>query len=897
MKKLAFCFALALSSSPAWAVDNSTTTYNGGTHNLGGTFSFPSPDGTNNTLQIIGGALVYNTQGILGDGSTANTNFALISGTGSTWSNASTVNSFFVGHFGSGNQLTVESGGELISVGSSFIGNNGHNNSVLVTGSGSKFTGGVLYLGNNGSLNTVTIHGGLMTLSGGVVMGNSAGAGNTLILTNGGRLINTSSFTASETSASTSNQTIIVTGTGSVLSNSGSLLFGRTGAGNTMEISSGGLVVNAIGYIGPTFASGSNNSVLLTGSGSVWSNTSSLIVGNASANNSLTVRDSATAYAADLQLGGATMADHNIVLITNAGKVFVSGNVTLSENHLSNSNNTLIVSGANSRLQSGGTLFVGRIGRENRLVVEDGGTVINGVGFLGATASSSSNNTALVTGPGSVWSNTSTLYVGNVSADNSLTVNDSGRVYAADVFLGQSSSSPGNTILVTNGGKLYISSAIIFGESSSSSSNNTLIVSGAGSVVTNGSNLLLGRASTGNRLIVENGGTLLSATGFIGPTTAPGSNNIAVVTGSGSVWSNTSYLYVGHVSPGNQLSITNGGKLYSPGAYVGTFATATDNAVRIHGAGSLWQSSATIYIGNNGTTLGAGNSITIQNGGTLEAPGLNAGASSVISNTGGVYQFATASPSISTNATGTITLHNGTISYRDVTAADINNADVAKITRTGDNTFQLKRATNVSVATYTFDSAANTFDPSVYQRLALAEGSRWQSTTLRIGSGGALIGNGTVASSSVTNLGTIAPGFSAGQLTFTGDLVLGSSSTLEMEIGGASTAAYDQLIVLGDVTLAGALDILMINSFSPTPGQTFTLIDNLGANLISGQFAGLTNNQFIDASVNGIDAYFRIQYNAGTGGNDLVLLATVPEPSALLLVFLAGVAALARRRR
>jgi hypothetical protein len=105
---------------------------------------------------------------------------------------------------------------------------------------------------------------------------------------------------------------------------------------------------------------------------------------------------------------------------------------------------------------------------------------------------------------------------------------------------------------------------------------------------------------------------------------------------------------------------------------------------------------------------------------------------------------------------------------------------------------------------------------------------------------------------------------------------------------------YDRLIVGGSVTVTGTLAVTSINAFSPTPGDTFTLIDNQGANPIFGQFDGLTNNAFIDASANGGNAFFRIQYDGGTG-NDLVLIATIPEPSTMLMMMVA-LGLLARRR-
>ena len=115
-----------------------------------------------------------------------------------------------------------------------------------------------------------------------------------------------------------------------------------------------------------------------------------------------------------------------------------------------------------------------------------------------------------------------------------------------------------------------------------------------------------------------------------------------------------------------------------------------------------------------------------------------------------------------------------------------------------------------------------------------------------------------------------------------------------MEIGGTGSAHYDQLIIDGNITVTGTLAIAMLNGFDPTPGDTFTLIDNLGANPIFGYFNGLTNNAFLDASGNGSDAYFTIHYDGGTG-NDLVLLATIPEPSLLALLSI-GALLLGRRR-
>ena len=81
-----------------------------------------------------------------------------------------------------------------------------------------------------------------------------------------------------------------------------------------------------------------------------------------------------------------------------------------------------------------------------------------------------------------------------------------------------------------------------------------------------------------NRLTVSNGGVLQARTGDVGliPTS---SNNVAVVTGSGSLWSNALELVLGFDSPGNQLVISNGGMVRNGVGYIGTSPSANNNLV------------------------------------------------------------------------------------------------------------------------------------------------------------------------------------------------------------------------------------------------------------------------------------------------------------------------------
>ncbi|MBE7500483.1 MAG: hypothetical protein HS113_09300 [Verrucomicrobiales bacterium] len=77
---------------------------------------------------------------------------------------------------------------------------------------------------------------------------------------------------------------------------------------------------------------------------------------------------------------------------------------------------------------------------------------------------------------------------------------------------------------------------------------------------------------------------------------------------------------------------------------------------------------------------------------------------------------------------------------------------------------------------------------------------------------------------SLRNAGTIAPGASAGLFTVVGSVVNEPGAVHQIEIGGATAAAHDRLQVFGSVTLAGRLEVSLLNGFTPTTNDTFTVL-------------------------------------------------------------------------
>jgi hypothetical protein len=111
--------------------------------------------------------------------------------------------------------------------------------------------------------------------------------------------------------------------------------------------------------------------------------------------------------------------------------------------------------------------------------------------------------------------------------------------------------------------------------------------------------------------------------------------------------------------------------------------------------------------------------------------------------------------------------------------------------------------------------------------------------------GGTLQGLGTIAAN-VINSGTVNPGSAPGILTLGPGVGYQQTSagTLALEIAGGSPGSqYDQLVVGGAASLAGRLQINLINGFAPKPGERFQVLTCLSQ---SGTFSSLDSTPIAD---------------------------------------------------
>ena len=347
-----------------------------------------------------------------------------------------------------------------------------------------------------------------------------------------------------------------------------------------------------------------------------------------------TINGSSINYASNYYVG--SNGAFNALIVTNAGKLKVTGLGIVGNTALAASNYAIVI-GPGSLWSNSSNLEIGIFGSGNRLTIANSGQVFNGAGYIG-DSDTARNNSVIVTGQGSVWSNSSWLYVGNSGSGNSLSITNGGTVFNTEGRVGVGSTA----------------------------SNNSVIVTGPGSVWSNSLLLGVGNSGSGNSLTIANSGHVFSLGGGIG-WFSTASNNSVIVTGPGSVWSNSSNLPIGGDGSGNSLSITSGGTVAATNIVIGYYASS-GNGLTVSG-GNLYATNVT----STGALDVRYGTLTL-NSGTVTVNNFLAtnGASSVVNFSGGLLRSGGSSVSNGvaftvgdgTN-TATLDLLGGTHSFAD----------------------------------------------------------------------------------------------------------------------------------------------------------------------------------------------------------------------------------------
>ena len=147
--------------------------------------------------------------------------------------------------------------------------------------------------------------------------------------------------------------------------------------------------------------------------------------------------------------------------------------------------------------------------------------------------------------------------------------------------------------------------------------------------------------------------------------------------------------------------------------------------------------------------------------------------------------------------------------------------------------------------------------------------------------------------------GELSPGLSPGKLTIDGALSLAETAAYRVELLGLVPGAeYDQIDLLGGLTLGADSQLLASLGFDPAFGDSFTIVNNESEGGIDGYFSGLPQGAIFSlANPNTGNAFpFQISYVGGTG-NDVVLTVAVPEPATAGLLAIGTMMSLLRVRR
>jgi hypothetical protein len=263
----------------------------------------------------------------------------------------------------------------------------------------------------------------------------------------------------------------------------------------------------------------------------------------------------------------------------------------------------------------------------------------------------------------------------------------------------------------------------------------------------------------------------------------------------------TTFTFLAGTLGGTGAVTTNGTFNWSGGTMTGAGITTVNGPfnlsglVGINGSRTLNTFANTSWTSGSGDGMWTGTGSVINNGGIWDVP-VDGGA--IVNHYGGATTFnnsgtlkksagiGTTSISIPLNNTGTVEVQSGIL--------------------------------KVSNSSYT-QTAGTT---------KLTGGALTSTTNMNI-QGGSLAGSGTVTGPViVSGTGALAPGLSAGTLGLAGNYTQqGPSGVFNVELGGTTPGTqFDRADVTGTgvATLAGNLNVSFINPFTPSPGDSFTIM-------------------------------------------------------------------------
>jgi len=373
-------------------------------------------------------------------------------------------------------------------------------------------------------------------------IGYNGGDSNTLIIADGGQVFSSGvnswpgRTSISYGSATAKGNKAIVTDPGSKWTygpGAGADGFVTGGSGSLLIVSNQGTLVSSGISVGHQ---GGDTTIIVTGTGSLWN-------------------------AGTINWNGGT---GQTIIATSGGKVSAGSVSSRSGGGLGMS---FISDGTNSLIYSSGSLYLGSAGPGDKLTITNGGAISCSDGRLGWGNAAYTNNIAVITDPGSVWTN-STLLVGDSAGLNRMVIRNGGKVICTtSCSIGNASGINSNSVTVTNSGILQVNGALTLGNASSVSNELNLC---NGGIVTNVTTFTINSNNTLNLY----GGTMTMTTLVMNAGAQMGID--AMVTNMVAVSGNVTLN--GYLNPSTNLPkvskiictvLTYGGSQLGPGLTIG----------------------------------------------------------------------------------------------------------------------------------------------------------------------------------------------------------------------------------------------------------------------------------------------------------------------------------------
>jgi hypothetical protein len=395
--------------------------------------------------------------------------------------------------------------------------------------------------------------------------------------------------------------------------------------------------------------------------------------------------------------------------------------------------------------------------------------------------------------PDAWFSGTNTFVDGSVGP-TSVEVGPSGHILGAALTLDSSKGLVvGDTTTVWGGGSLSMTGGALSTSTLTTWPGSSLSLSGG---ILSASVLNLDSGSfqfTGGTLnLTGPSGLTVGAGGLLGSLVTVGNGQTVNVTSATTVESGSRITVLGDFSS-TLLKVASGGQFDAPSGYT--------NNDEIQMAGSeAWIMGSTLT--NNGFISGQGRiNAALTNHGQVNVPNGTLSFGSRVTND--------ASGFISSQGTANLQFDHGLYNSGNVLLSFASSTVFGNITNNPDGTASL--AGN-STATFV--------------------GNMVNNGMIYVGSGShAVFGGDTSGSGSFTGTGVVefagavSPGNSPGTVSFGGDVVLGVGSTTVIELGGTSEGQYDQLLIAGHLDIGGQLTVELLDGFVPGEGDLFDVLD------------------------------------------------------------------------